>query len=608
MSNYIPLQLKTHYSLLQSTIKPVELEQYCKENTIPAVAITDYGLGAAVDAVKAFKDSPTKLIIGTNIYLQEKEVGGYVTLISKNLAGWKTLMKICSASNKQETWIGRPHLTLEQLATYDCGDLICITGGIGSFAANLIIQDKLVAYNSDNYDVVKGQIDEKTNLSIFFLQTVFGEDFYLESQIQDYQKRPIQRALTEKWRKFGCKVVASPDAHYVQTEDCYDQRVLLCSKTGYNFQNINDNIIKYEDHTFGRFFLSDKYNVLTDLLYHRPEELKLTFEVAEKCEKYNILSEPKLPKISCPDGMTDVQYLRQLCREGWKKRIGSKIPKSEHDVYAERVKYELSVIEEKTFSSYFLILSDLLGWVRSQGQLPGPGRGSAAGCLVSYLSQITAVNPIPHELLFERFMNPGRKSMPDIDIDVPSAFRPKVFEYIKNKYGEDNVAQITAYQNLKGRSALKTVLNAYGNISFGQMNDMTKHIPDEAAISDDLQEMKEEEGESSIIKWALENNPKKFSDWCELKPDGSLDGPMATRFEQAIRLEGTKQSQSKHPAGVVVTPGRFDDYCPLIRDKHGDLLAGFDMNAIEALGLVKLDVLATRVLDKIQATCNSLAE
>ena len=210
-------------------------------------------------------------------------------------------------------------------------------------------------------------------------------------------------------------------------------------------------------------------------------------------------------------------------------------------------------------------------------------------------------------LFFERFYNAGRNtderiSMPDIDIDVPKEAREKVIEYMKQKYGKGNVAQIVTYQTLQGRSALKRVMQARGNVSFAEQNEITKHIMDEAKIADELQDMKEELGESSLILWALKNRKEKLKDWCEIDDDGKLKGKMSRIFEQAMRMEGTKIIQSKHAAGVVVSPSPISDTCPMVKSANKgetDLLAGFEGPSCEDVGLLKLDVLGIRMLDKI---------
>jgi DNA polymerase-3 subunit alpha len=250
-------------------------------------------------------------------------------------------------------------------------------------------------------------------------------------------------------------------------------------------------------------------------------------------------------------------------------------------------------------------VQDIVNYVRNQGWLPGPGRGSAAGCLVSYLISITSIDPIKYDLLFERFYNQGRQekghvSLPDIDVDVPINKREEVISYIKNKYGMDKVAQMVTFNTMKGRGAIKDVLRVYGNISFDEMNNITKSIPDEAKIADELQEMKEETGEASIIRWSLENNVEKLKEWCYIDDNNQLQGPLAKRFEQAIRLEGTKTNQSKHAAGIAISAEPLQEICPMVYDsKNNQLIAGMEMQDLEALGVIKFDILGIAMLDKI---------
>jgi DNA polymerase-3 subunit alpha len=237
--------------------------------------------------------------------------------------------------------------------------------------------------------------------------------------------------------------------------------------------------------------------------------------------------------------------------------------------------------------------------------LPGPGRGSAAGSLVSYLLSITSIDPIKYDLIFERFYNDGRNtddriSMPDIDVDVPIDKREFVIQHMKDKYGGSKVSQMITFNTLKGRGALKEVLRVYGDISFEETNRITENIPDEAKISDELQEMKEEYGEASIIRWALENEGDKLNPWCSINSDGVLSGPLSKRFEQAIRLEGTKCHQSKHAAGVAVSATNLNEICPMIYDnKTEQTIAGLEMADLESLGVVKFDILGVALLDKI---------
>jgi DNA polymerase-3 subunit alpha len=286
-------------------------------------------------------------------------------------------------------------------------------------------------------------------------------------------------------------------------------------------------------------------------------------------------------------------------------KIQNKIPKEDQAIYVERVKKELDILEATNLASYFLIIRDIVSYVKSKNCLPGPGRGSAAGCLVSYLIGITGIDPIKYDLIFERFYNTGRNtstntSMPDIDVDVPIEHREDIINYIKNKYGHDKVSQMITFNTLKGRGALKEVLRIYGNISFEEMNRITKHIPDEAKIADELQEMKDEDGEASIIKWALENNGAKLKEWCYIGDDKTLCGPLAKRFEQAIRLEGSKYNQSKHAAGIAISNKSLSTICPMIWDsKTEQSIAGFEMADLESIGVIKFDILGIALLDKI---------
>jgi DNA polymerase-3 subunit alpha len=224
---------------------------------------------------------------------------------------------------------------------------------------------------------------------------------------------------------------------------------------------------------------------------------------------------------------------------------------------------------------------------------------------VSYLVGITAIDPIKYDLIFERFYNTGRNtkthiSMPDIDVDVPIEHREDIINYIKKKYGYDKVSQMITFNTLKGRGALKEVLRIYGNVSFEEMNRITKHIPDEAKIADELQEMKDEDGEASIIRWALENNAAKLKEWCYIGDDNELYGPLAKRFEQAIRLEGSKYNQSKHAAGIAISNKCLENICPMIWDtKTEQNIAGFEMADLESIGVIKFDILGIALLDKI---------
>lgn len=363
------------------------------------------------------------------------------------------------------------------------------------------------------------------------------------------------------------------------------------------------------------FFNSDNFHILSQEeinSLHTEEEIENTILVSDLCENYDITSRPRLPPFDC--GTSPDEYLRQLCRNGWRDKIANNIPKDSQQQYTDRIKYELDILQGAGLSSYFLIVQDIVDNVRKNGWLPGPGRGSAAGCLVSYLIGITGIDPIKFNLIFDRFYNSGRNSkdrvsMPDIDVDVPIEKREEIIEYIKNKYGHSQVSQMVTFNTIKGRGAIKDVLRVYGNITFDEMNRITKNIPDEAKIADELQEMKDETGEASIIRWALENESEKLKEWCFINKKDKLEGPLAKRFEQAIRLEGTKVNQSKHAAGVVIADSDLSKICPTIyNSKTHSKIAGMEMEDLESIGVVKFDILGVAMLDKIMFVSDFLSK
>jgi DNA polymerase III subunit alpha len=299
-----------------------------------------------------------------------------------------------------------------------------------------------------------------------------------------------------------------------------------------------------------------------------------------------------------------------LCEEGWIRKV-AKLGDTKASEYRSRLDEELNIFAKASLSPYFLIVQDFNRYAQRELGCPrDPGRGSAAGCLTSYLLDITDTDPIKYDLSFARFFNAGRHdpasgryAMPDIDCDFPAGKREQVLEYIRKKYGESHVAQMATYNELQGREAMTAVLRAHSWGSWDDRKRLTAHIPDKASITDDLQEMMEEDGQASIIRWTLENNESELKEYCTLK-DGELEGPLAHLFAQAIRIEGSKRSQGRHPSAVAISPTPLADEVPLIYDKgSGRMITGFDMYACDASGILKLDVLSTRVNDKLVDAC-----
>lgn len=328
-------------------------------------------------------------------------------------------------------------------------------------------------------------------------------------------------------------------------------------------------------------------------------------EIYESVEDIDLLHDPTLPTFPTPNKQTEEEYLRSLCRIGWEKFIANKVKdfSTKKQQYLDRFLKEFEVIKEANLFGYFLIVQDIIKFAQNNRWMTGPGRGSAAGCLVSYLLGITQVDPLEYDLIFERFYNKGRNSkdhisLPDIDIDVPALKRDQIMNYVKNKYGNEYVGQIVTFGRLQGRSAIKEVFRVKEACSFTEVNEITKHIPDEARISDQLEEMDEED--RSIIMWALINNASDLQDFCFINSRGELEGDYAEHFKHAIAIEGTFKTQGKHAAGIVVSGRKLRDVCPMVNPKEGEeKICGFEMEDLESVGLPKLDLLGLSLLDKL---------
>lgn len=618
MKTYSALHVHSHYSLMDGLSKPTQIADRCARVGIKTCALTDHGsISGSVQFFQAMRAKNLKPILGCELYIcndksniktKENSKLSHFLVLAKNYQGWKTLVNIISESNTEENFYHKPRLDFDKLAQLLDGNIIGFCGHLGSSIADLFQKSSI-------NDTVK----VGTNF-VARMREMFGKDnFFLETQLMDQQLSRDQVVMTELIRRIGgitnTKVICTPDAHYCDKEDAVDQRVLLCNNLKTTLVDINSKLLNDEDCPMSCFFQSDNFHILSpeemsDI--HTEEEIENTQYVDSLCEEYNILTKPVLPEFVCPNNQNPDEYLRQLCRDGWREKIENIIPKDNHQTYVDRIKYELGILQGAGLSSYFLIVQDIVNYVKQNKWLPGPGRGSAAGCLVSYLLGITSINPIKYNLIFERFYNAGRNSkdhvsMPDIDIDVPINKRENIIAYIKSKYGDDKVSQMITFNTMKGRGGLKEVLRVYGNISFDEMNRITKNIPDEAKIADELQEMKEDTGEASIIRWSLENNVDKLKEWCYISDDGSLSGPLAKRFEQAIRLEGTKSNQSKHAAGIVISKDSLKTVCPMIYDsKNKQTIAGMEMQDLENLGVIKFDVLGIAMLDKIMTISDIL--
>lgn len=356
--------------------------------------------------------------------------------------------------------------------------------------------------------------------------------------------------------------------------------IVVATREHAKVSNIKNLLSEYEGDWFGNY---DKNKVIA------------TEKFAESCEEYDITGKPILPFYN---GIEDnTEYFNKLCNQKLELEFPNK------PEYKSRLQYELGVINRAKLENYFLVLMDIMQWARSQGYLLGPGRGSSGGSLVARVLDITQIDPIERDLIFERFYNEGRNTenytaMPDIDIDVPKRSRKAITEYIISKYGEDKVSKIGTYQTLMGRSSLSAVFRAETNIGFGELKKITKNIKDKAQISDELQEMSSKTGKKSVILWGLQNEPSKFEDYCIIK-DGVLVGDYAEQFSRAIDLEETKCALSEHAAGVLITRDPLRECCPMVNN-HGYLITGCEMGELESIGLQKLDLLGVKTLDVLE--------
>ena len=393
-------------------------------------------------------------------------------------------------------------------------------------------------------------------------------------------------------------------AYYVEESEAEVHRILLCSGMKTTMSKAKGKLDSFKH--LNPFFSSDKFYLPTIeevKSKYTDEQITMSNEIADQCEEYDILGQPMLPKFDCPEGYTEDEYLKQLCRDGWRTLLtetGKVADENKKQEYLDRIKNEMDVIFDARLSGYVLIVQDIVNFVREQDWLPGPGRGSAAGCLISYLIGITEIDPIEYDLIFERFYNAGRNtedhvSLPDIDLDVPAEKRDEVIAYIKTKYGEDNVSQMITFNKLQGRAALKEVMRINSNVSFSEMNELTKNIPNEADVSDLL----EQSGEKSLIKWTLLYQPEILDRWCKVNSEDDLIGPLSSVFQQAMDIEGTIKSQGKHAAGVIISSNKLNEVCPMVQDKNNNLVAGFEMGDLEEQGHVKFDILGIDLLSKI---------
>ncbi len=582
MPEFIHLHNHSHFSLLDGAATIDGLIQSTVENKMPAVALTDHGvMFGAVEFYKKATKAGIKPIIGCEMYIVtngsrfDKEVNTqsikegrgrgiyhHLVLLAKDITGYHNLTKLCSFGFT-EGFYYKPRIDMELLRQYREG-LVAL-----SACPSGVVAHHLVAGNFDA---------ARTTAAMF--KEVFGDDFYLEIQNHGLEKeKPILEGMPKLARELDIKLIATNDVHYIKQNHAIAHNVMLMIPDS-SVQAASD--YKQLRYQTDQIYFKSAAEMCT-LFREFPQAISSTLEVAEKITKYSI--EPKtpyMPAFPIPSGAgvsTLEEYLSRLAHEGMRRRYATITDDIEH-----RLNHELGVINRMGYAGYFLITQDFINEARKMGVAVGPGRGSAAGSLVSYALGITNVDPLKYDLLFERFLNPDRVSMPDIDIDFSDSKREAVIEYVKKKYGEDSVSQIITFGTLSTRAVLKDVGRVLG-VPLSTTESITKQIP---VIQGKVTPLAEVLETNPDLKWVKESKDEKIRELIEI----------------SLVLEGMNRNSSTHAAGVVIAPGPLTDYVPIYKTNQTDVMTQYNMIDLEKIGLLKMDFLGLRTLTVIE---NALA-
>ncbi len=580
MGDFVHLHLHTEYSLLDGAAKIDNLFSECKALGMDAVAITDHGnMFGTLYFAQCAKKAGIKAIIGCEMYMTDDmyEKSGntfeHLVLIAKNKAGYKSLVKLDSMAYVDGFYY-KPRIDYKTLKEHSEG-LICLSACLAGR-----IPQKLLAGDYEGAKKVALELKE-----------VFGDDFYLE--IQDHglaEQKAINPLLIKLSREIDVKLVATNDVHYIKKEDSEMQDVMLCIQTK---RTIDDpDRMKFST---DEFYLKSA-DEMRALFPNCPEAILNTLEIAEKCNEevfnltdkgYAIKDKTLIPGYEPPDGLTPRQYLSKLTEEGIRRRYKEITPE-----IRERVDYELDTIDGMGFSEYYLIVWDFINYARSIGIPVGAGRGSGVGSIIAYAVGITDVDPLRYSLIFERFLNKERVSMPDFDIDFCTDRRGEVIEYVKKKYGEDKVAQIVTFGTLASKAAIKDVARVY-KIPFGDVNRVTNLMDGKASIAESLGFKLTKDGDSVMVR--------------DLRQIYDEDEQMHHVIDMAMKLENMPRNTSMHAAGVVICRKVISDHVPLQRNGD-DITTQFDKNEVEEIGMLKMDFLALRTLTDIKKATDYILE
>ncbi len=558
--SFVHLHLHTEYSLLDGACRIDRLMDRVKELGQTAVAITDHGvMYGCIDFYKAAKAAGIKPIIGCEVYVTRRSIADrvhgidndpyHLVLLCKDNGGYQNLCKLVSEAFLNGFY-GKPRVDLELLEKYHEG-LIATSACMGGAIPQRLLEE--------DYAAAK---EYALNLS-----RIFGEDnFYLEMQDHGIeQQRPVNQGLMRIARETGLPLIVTNDAHYLRKEDAAMQDVLLCIQTGKTVDE--ENRMRFETE---EFYLKSEEE-LRDLFPNCPEAFENTAKIAERCNVEFVFNQYHLPSFPVPEGYTNEEYFRKLCMDGFRERYQDP-PES----YKERLEYEIGVISRMGYVNYYLIVWDFIRYAKEQGIPVGPGRGSGAASIVAYCMHITEVDPMQYALIFERFLNPERVSMPDFDTDFCQERRGEVIDYVMRKYGADHVAQIATFGTMAARGAIRDVGRAL-NFTYAETDVVAKLVPNTPHIT---------------LDDALSASP-------QLKEMYENDARVKTLIDTAKGLEGMPRNTSTHAAGVVITADPVDTYVPLSRNDD-TIVTQYTMTTIEALGLLKMDFLGLRNLTVIR--------
>ena len=583
MSQFVHLHLHTDYSMLDGACDVEKLVQRVEELGMPAVAMTDHGnIFGAVHFVNAAHKAGVKPIVGCELYVCKKDdhniertppdgdTYNHLLVLAENEEGYRNLAKITSEASLRGFYY-KPRVSKKFLAEHSKG-LIGLSGCLKGEVAERLMED--------NYHAARTAAATYSD--------IFGpNNFFLEIQDQGLeQEHRIHSNLFRLEKDLGLPMVATNDSHYLCEDDAHAQDVMLCIQTGKSIQDTNR--MKFQ----GTEFFVKSHDEMQRVFKDSPDVLSRTLAIAERCNmRLEKISNP-FPHFDVPDGFTLDSYFEHVSREGFARRLETLRPleaqgRLKHNLpeYEQRLARELAIIQQMKFSGYFLIVWDFIRYARERDIPVGPGRGSAAGSLVSYALGITDLDPLQHELIFERFLNPERISLPDIDIDFCMNRRGEVINYVTSKYGRENVAQIITFGTMAAKAAIKDVGRAM-DVPYADVDRIAKMVPTTLNIK-----LEDAIRESPALQQAYDSDPQ-----------------VRELLDTAKKLEGMVRNAGVHAAGVVISPRPLNELVPLHKTKNDEIVTAFDMVAIEKLGLLKMDFLGLTTLTILDDAVKLIAQ